>query len=154
MAYPFPDDVRNPDREDPNPFAEDHIDDSSETVASEGDFQASGTAGDYRPEYVATEKSRVAVVLALGIGGLLGSLSGWTAYTNLTHLILMPFLSLAFSMPAVALGWSDAIAVRAGARKKDNSGWLVVGILLGLLAIANTALFVIVGLFVWDLLWF
>ncbi len=147
MTYPFPDDIRNPDRDEPNPFAEDHVDDANE----QGVLGAAGTATEYQPRYEATQVASSRVISLLGGLGCGLSLLGWLSFGDHGELTLMPLLACAFALPAVTIGSSSLKAMRTGKMKGDGRRRVYWGTLLGILAIGNSCLYLIVWIFVLDL---
>ncbi len=148
MTYPFPDDVRNPSRDEPNPFADDHVDET-ETSASLG---ASGVATEYQPRYEATQVARSGMILLLGGLGCGLSLLGWLSYADYAELSIMPLLAFAFSLPAVTMGGGALRAMRSGKMKEEGRRSVYWGTLWGILAIGNSCAYTIVGIVVLDLI--
>ena len=155
MTYPFPDDVRNPDREGPNPFAEDHVDESAEGAggtAGDSPLGSTEAATEYQPEYEAVTSNRSRIVFILGVLGLALSLSGWGAYAGEGMLILMPVASLAFSITAAFMGTSERGHIKAGRKTSQGAFLIVIGTICGMLGILNTVVYTVVGILVTDLL--
>ncbi len=170
--YPFPDDVRNPNRTGPNPFAgeDPHLDPPHDLT----DGQATGEAEDgndlatmygasqrgeeYAPEYEACVRDRVTLCLICAAFGVVGSLIGWLAVLRpwmFGPLYLMPPFSLAGSLPAWSLASSDLRAMKWGAmdRKRRRAARVAAG--LGALGTINSAIFIARAIWTWlpDVWW-
>ena len=96
MGYPFPDDIRDPDRKSPNPFA----DDARQLPAAGDPFAVSPGAMEYQPVFERTYADRVRLTLILSVLGAALTVAGWLTFAGQAVLIINPLLSLAFSFPA------------------------------------------------------
>lgn len=147
--YPFSDDIRDPNRKTPNPFAaEDPSLDEPRQLpegTSEGTFTTSPHAQDeYRPVYQAVLPDRARMCMFIGSLGLLFSLTGWPSMMNIWNFAmfyLMPLLSLAGSLPAFLLGLSDVRAMRRGAMQNHRRQWAALACFLGALGVANSVVY-------------
>ncbi len=145
--YPFPDDIRDPNRQGPNPFADDAADEnpSAEQVTDSTIFATNDRATEYQPEYQAVLSNRSVLHLLLGGLGLVASLVGWTSLGDLelaSLLMPLPFLSLAASVPALLGSLADLRAMKSGAMKADRRGLARVACLLGLFGTVTCLLFI------------
>ncbi|MCA9266760.1 MAG: hypothetical protein KDA60_23040, partial [Planctomycetales bacterium] len=73
--FPFPDDIRDPDREGPNPFADDDAHEPKAPVV-ENVYASTTQPSVYEPKYDAILGSRYRLVFALGLVGLVFSVLG------------------------------------------------------------------------------
>ncbi len=140
--YPFPGDIRDPNRKESNPFA----DDDPSLVrddAIEG-YSPSEHSNEYQPVYQAILLDRAMLCIVCGIIGLITSLPGWlsldiTPFFSL--LWIMPLLSLAGSLPAVLFSIADLRAMRRGAMKTNRRGLSALACFIGAIGLINTILF-------------
>ena len=133
--YPFPDDVRNPDRDAPNPFAEDHIDsDDGPTDA----FGVTQHGDDYKPQWERTYADRARLSIGLAITGAVLSLSGWLVFVGQGLFFLLPFLSLAISIPGLTISRGDLVGMEKGAIEDKRHGLAFAAMLLGFLGVVNS----------------
>jgi len=148
--YPFPDDIRDPNRKEPNPFAD--ADDVESTAAAPKTFEATKHSNEYQPVYQAILPDRAVLTLIVGTVGLLASLSGWPSYLGggaFASLLLMPIFSLSGSLPALLISISDLRAMRKGAMRPERRGWSRWGRFLGAAGVLNSLAFIAVGLLRW-----
>ena len=146
MSYPFPDDVRNPDRKEPNPFADSEPQRTDTDVAGDT-FGAQANAADYNPVYETTYEDRVVSTLIAAVVGFAASLLGWLYFSGYTNTLLFPYISLVFSGAATILGGSDLRGMRAGAIKASRSRLSALGQLLGMLGLFSSFAHLAYGFF-------
>ncbi len=143
MGYPFPDDIRDPDRKSPNPFA----DDAQDLPHSDGPFGVSPEGMEYQPVFEQTYADRVTITLILSVLGAVTSVAGWLTFAGQGVLILNPLLSLAFSVPGMVIGRLDVQAMDAGVMAAQRRKLASRGALIGLLGLANSAAYAIVWVY-------
>ncbi len=161
MTYPFPDDVRNPHRKGPNPFADGGDKDadganagepseepsSADRAATGDDRFHAGAPSEYNPVYEAAYADRVVSTMICAITGLAMSLLAWTVFYGYPNNGLMGILSLVFSITATVLARVDLAGMRAGAVKRHRSRYAAIGMLLGLLGLFNSLAILAYGIF-------
>ncbi len=153
MNHPFPDDIRNPARKTPNPFADESLvppDNSpahDESSVRDNVFQADSSP--YRPRYQMTYRVRTTGILICGIVGLAGSLFGWLAFIGRPIVIPMPILSVVFSLAAVGLGYSQLNMIKAGVAARELT-WVYAAIAMGLVGLMNSLLIFLTGVFYFN----
>ena len=138
MTYPFPDDIRNPNRTEPNPFADDP---QPEPAPSAEAFASSATSGDYHPEYVAMVAPRGKLLFLCGVVGFVFSGMGWAYFADVDLVTTMPLASLVFSLPAFLMGFSTRSGIRQGKIRDEQGGLIFWGTLMGVLAFGNAFAF-------------
>lgn len=142
MTYPFPDDVRNPDRKEPNPFADsDNPKEGTQPsgdAAAGGDIYQSGAAVEYDPVYETTYSDRVITILISGVVGLVMSLLGWLVFFGFPNNGLFGVFSLVFSIAAIIIARVDLSGMRSGAIKRLRSRYAAIGMVLGLVGLLNS----------------
>lgn len=144
--YPFPDDIRDPNRTEPNPFAAEDPTLDVAPVDAEGAYAAGTRSMEYKPQYDSVLSDRSRMTMILGVLGLLASLSGWLSvvdYVTYAILSLMPLLAVAGSLPAFLMSLSDVRAMGRGAMKDDNRKWSSLACLLGAVGLTSGVLYLI-----------
>ncbi len=152
--YPFSGDIRDPDRKEPNPFADDSPDlNRSPTDAGEKDpYQPTCHGLDYSPQYEAFGMDRTTVGLICGLIGIVLSLASWPLVGSFLFYgfgLVFSSFSLAGSIPAFILGGQDARAMDQGAMRTKRRGRVSVVWWLGLLGILNSL--VLIAIAIWPL---
>ena len=150
MTYPFPDDVRNPHRKEPNPFADkdDPDDKPSGDAAADGGIYQSGAPVEYDPVYETTYSDRVITILISSVVGLVMSLLGWLVFFGFPNNGLFGVFSLVFSIAAIIIARVDLSGMRAGAIKRLRSRYAAIGMVLGLVGLMNSLAILAYGILV------
>lgn len=154
--YPFPDDIRDPNRKDPNPFAGEDPALDPEPASSDEPYAVGDLASQYKPEYEAVISDRATMCLVGGTIGLLASLSGWLALRggDFFLLVMMPLFSLAGSLPALLLSLSDLGAMRHGAMQSERRNIARAAFFLGVCGLLSSILFLTYQLwYAWYMGW-
>ena len=158
MTYPFPDDVRNPQRKGPNPFADSDSDSPNENETSTGSSGAgealdgerlfqSGSPSEYNPVYETSYADRVVTTMISAIIGLAMSLLAWTVFHGYPNNGLLGILSLVFSIAATIIARVDLTGMRAGAVRQHRAKYAAIGMILGLLGLFNSLAILAFGIF-------
>ena len=151
MNYPFPDDVRNPQRKGPNPFADGKEDSQpgqsdANSSTNDGIFRA-GAPSEYNPVYETTYSDRVIITLVSAIVGLAMSLLAWLVFFDYPNNGLLGIFSVVFSVAAMILARIDMVGMKAGAIRRERASLAATGMVLGLLGLMNSLAILAYGIF-------
>ena len=150
MADSFRNDIRHPDYQGPNPFADDVVDAEGVDAKGAGAKGAGGSVyaaaeGYQNEEYAESVGDRGWTIIAIGSAGLFATVLGLIATGN-AMCIPMPLFALGLSIPTWLMGRNDLAAMRAGAMSKQRRSLTLIGMILGFLGTVFSLIILIIGL--------